>query len=190
MIVVTGNNGDLPLATQRRVESIASGDRPSPSLDRIYQLGLWLAIFSAIFLRLPPNIRPETVVRWHRRGFAAYWRWKSRSAGGCGACLYVATLPATDWVLIGSVNPTSPAVRRVAPPGCAQQPQDRVLQNRQPRRCQVAIGIHSRSRSRQLLRFDWAQATRAPSRSLPWSCSPCLAASIMCVARIARADSA
>src|ERR1700724_2463958 len=55
MIVVTGNNGDLPLATQRRVESIASGDRPSPSLDRIYQLGLWLAIFFAIFLRLPPN---------------------------------------------------------------------------------------------------------------------------------------
>jgi hypothetical protein len=29
--------------------------RPSPSLDRIYQLGLWSAIFFAIFLRLPPN---------------------------------------------------------------------------------------------------------------------------------------
>src|ERR1700736_3283763 len=56
MIVVTGN-GDLPLATQRRVERRASLliDRPSPSLDRIYQLGLWLAIFFAIFLRLPPN---------------------------------------------------------------------------------------------------------------------------------------
>src|SRR6266851_1246602 len=27
-------------------------------------------------------VRPETVVRWHRRGFAAYWRWKSRSPGG------------------------------------------------------------------------------------------------------------
>jgi hypothetical protein len=27
-------------------------------------------------------IRPETVVRWHRKGFAAYWRWKSRSPGG------------------------------------------------------------------------------------------------------------
>jgi hypothetical protein len=25
-------------------------DRPSPSLDRIYQLGLWSAIFFAIFL--------------------------------------------------------------------------------------------------------------------------------------------
>jgi hypothetical protein len=27
-------------------------------------------------------VSPETVLRWHRRGFAAYWRWKSRSAGG------------------------------------------------------------------------------------------------------------
>ena len=23
-------------------------------------------------------VRPETVVRWHRAGFRAYWRWKSR----------------------------------------------------------------------------------------------------------------
>jgi hypothetical protein len=27
-------------------------------------------------------VRPETVVRWHRMGFAAYWRWKSRPRGG------------------------------------------------------------------------------------------------------------
>jgi hypothetical protein len=27
-------------------------------------------------------VRPETVLRWHRMGFAAYWRWKSRSLGG------------------------------------------------------------------------------------------------------------
>src|SRR5262249_46127243 len=27
-------------------------------------------------------VRPETVVRWHRMGFAAYWRWKSRRRGG------------------------------------------------------------------------------------------------------------
>ena len=27
-------------------------------------------------------VRPETVVRWHRTGFAAYWRWKSRPLGG------------------------------------------------------------------------------------------------------------
>ena len=36
-------------------------DRPSPSLDRIYQLGLWSAIFFAIFLRLPPEqISPDS----------------------------------------------------------------------------------------------------------------------------------
>ena len=27
-------------------------------------------------------IRPETIIRLHRRGFRAYWRWKSRSLGG------------------------------------------------------------------------------------------------------------
>src|SRR5262249_54116536 len=27
-------------------------------------------------------IRPETVIRWHRQGFRAFWRWKSRSRGG------------------------------------------------------------------------------------------------------------
>lgn len=27
-------------------------------------------------------VQPETVIRWHRGGFRAYWRWRSRSAGG------------------------------------------------------------------------------------------------------------
>jgi len=27
-------------------------------------------------------VKPETVLRWHRRGFRAYWRWKSRRRGG------------------------------------------------------------------------------------------------------------
>src|ERR1700736_3236150 len=27
-------------------------------------------------------VRPETVIRWHRRGFRAFWRWKSRPRGG------------------------------------------------------------------------------------------------------------
>jgi hypothetical protein len=27
-------------------------------------------------------IKPDTVIRWHRMGFRAYWRWKSRSRGG------------------------------------------------------------------------------------------------------------
>ena len=27
-------------------------------------------------------VKPETVIRWHRRGFRAYWHWKSRRRGG------------------------------------------------------------------------------------------------------------
>src|SRR5262249_2455258 len=27
-------------------------------------------------------IRPGTLMRWHRAGFRAYWRWKSRPRGG------------------------------------------------------------------------------------------------------------
>jgi hypothetical protein len=37
----------------------------------------WPRILNAITV-----VRPETVLRWHRMGFAAYWRWKSRSPGG------------------------------------------------------------------------------------------------------------
>jgi hypothetical protein len=32
-------------------------------------------------------IRPATLIRWHRRGFRAFWRWKSRSRGGRRAIL-------------------------------------------------------------------------------------------------------
>jgi putative transposase len=28
-------------------------------------------------------VQPATVVNWHRNGFRAYWRWKSRPKGGC-----------------------------------------------------------------------------------------------------------
>ena len=27
-------------------------------------------------------LRPEPIVRWHRKGFSAFWRWKSRPLGG------------------------------------------------------------------------------------------------------------
>src|SRR5208337_1317095 len=27
-------------------------------------------------------VKPETVIRWHRRGFRAYWRWKFWRRGG------------------------------------------------------------------------------------------------------------
>src|SRR6195256_2133158 len=46
------------------------------------------ALFIWLYRRCPrilyaiTIVRPETVVRWHRMGFAAYWRWKSRPHGG------------------------------------------------------------------------------------------------------------
>ena len=50
------------------------------SIDRLVFAGMYA---------LAPNIldalkivKPETVLRWHRAGFRAYWRWKARSRGG------------------------------------------------------------------------------------------------------------
>jgi hypothetical protein len=34
--------------------------------------GLYPSLLEAIII-----VQPETVIRWHRRGFRAYWRWKS-----------------------------------------------------------------------------------------------------------------
>jgi len=28
-------------------------------------------------------VKPETVIRWHKKGFRLYWTWKSRRRGGC-----------------------------------------------------------------------------------------------------------
>ena len=41
----------------------------------LYRLCPGMAIAIAI-------IRPETVIRWHRMGFRAFWQWKTRSGGG------------------------------------------------------------------------------------------------------------
>jgi hypothetical protein len=50
------------------------------SIDRLLFVGLY---------RLAPGVldalkivRPETLMSWHRAGFRAYWRWKSRPRGG------------------------------------------------------------------------------------------------------------
>src|SRR5580765_6391399 len=33
-------------------------------------------------LTLSRVVRPDTILRWHRAGFRAYWRWKSRNQPG------------------------------------------------------------------------------------------------------------
>src|SRR3979411_1316541 len=64
-------NGLRPKSPQRRTFT---------SIDRLGFSGLY---------RLAPGVldalkivRPETVIRWHRAGFRAYWRWKSRPRSG------------------------------------------------------------------------------------------------------------
>src|SRR2546425_9478710 len=55
---------------------------------RLYLRWADRAVFIWLYRRCPrilssiTIVRPETVVRWHRMGFAAYWRWKSRPLGG------------------------------------------------------------------------------------------------------------
>src|SRR5438128_2360025 len=45
-------------------------------------LFIWLYRLYPRVLDAITVVRPETVVRRHRMGFAAYWRWMSRPLGG------------------------------------------------------------------------------------------------------------
>jgi transposase InsO family protein len=45
-------------------------------------LFIWLYRCCPRILDAITIVRPETVVRWHRKGFVASWRWRSRSPGG------------------------------------------------------------------------------------------------------------
>jgi hypothetical protein len=49
----------------------------SDRLLLVWLYRLFPSILSAIRI-----VRPKTVIRWHRRGFRAYWRWKSRPGVG------------------------------------------------------------------------------------------------------------
>ena len=48
--------------------------------DRL--LFVWLYRLFPSILDAVTIVKFETVIRWHRRGFGAYWRWKSRRSSG------------------------------------------------------------------------------------------------------------
>ena len=60
--------------------------RRSPTRVRLWNvdrlLFLWLYRLYPSLLDAIIIVQPETVLRWHRRGFGAYWRSKSRHVGG------------------------------------------------------------------------------------------------------------
>jgi transposase InsO family protein len=56
---------------------------PRPRLlqsDRV--LLVWMTRFYPELLGLAQVVKPETILRWHRAGFRAFWRWKSRKRAG------------------------------------------------------------------------------------------------------------
>ena len=56
--------------------------RKSPKRVRLWNIDrlrwVWLYRLYPSLLDAIIIVQPETVIRWHRRGFRAYWRWKSR----------------------------------------------------------------------------------------------------------------
>ena len=53
---------------------------PFGAVDRLVFVGLYRVAFGVLdALKI---LKPQTVIRWHRAGFRAYWRWKSRPRGG------------------------------------------------------------------------------------------------------------
>jgi hypothetical protein len=58
----------------RHSKRLPLGDR-----DRAFFAAIpvsWLGWRSALAV-----VKPETIIRWHRAGFRAFWRWKSRGMG-------------------------------------------------------------------------------------------------------------
>ena len=65
----------LNVLRRRSPKRVAFGN-----LDRLVFTGLYRlapAVLDALKI-----LKPETLIRWHRAGFRAYWRWKSRPRGG------------------------------------------------------------------------------------------------------------
>jgi transposase InsO family protein len=50
------------------------------NIDRL--ILVWLYRFFPFLLDAVVVVKPETLLRWHRRGFRYYWRWKSWRRGG------------------------------------------------------------------------------------------------------------
>jgi len=71
---------NLALRQQLTVWKACQPRPPLTELDRIFWvvlLRLWKNWRSSLHV-----VRPETVLRWHRRGFTRYWAWKSRRRWG------------------------------------------------------------------------------------------------------------
>jgi putative transposase len=63
----------LALYQERRVKSRRADDATRITLVVLSHLIDWRAALTIV--------KPDTLIRWHRRGFRLFWRWKSRARG-------------------------------------------------------------------------------------------------------------
>ena len=60
--------------------------RRAPPRLRLYgsdrALLVWMTRIWPGLLDISRVVKPETILRWHRSGFKAFWRWKSRNRAG------------------------------------------------------------------------------------------------------------
>jgi hypothetical protein len=63
----------LALYQERRVKPRRADDSIRITLVMLSQLIDWRAVLTIV--------KPDTLIRWHRKGFRLFWRWKSRAPG-------------------------------------------------------------------------------------------------------------
>jgi putative transposase len=67
------------LALRHQLDVLQRGGKRPRLTNGDRALWILLSRFWSDWRRALVIVQPETVVRWHRRGFRLYWRWKSRS---------------------------------------------------------------------------------------------------------------
>jgi hypothetical protein len=71
------------LALRQQVIVLSRKSRSRVRLRNIDRLiFVWLYRCFPAILNAITVVKPETVIRWHRRGFRAHWRWESHHVGG------------------------------------------------------------------------------------------------------------
>ena len=63
----------LALYVERQVKPRRADDATRIALVTLSRLIEWRRLFTVV--------KPETLIRWHRKGFQLFWRWKSRPRG-------------------------------------------------------------------------------------------------------------
>ena len=63
----------LALYLERRVKPRRADDATRITLVALSRIVAWRRVLTIV--------KPETLIRWHRKGVRLFWRWKSRAAG-------------------------------------------------------------------------------------------------------------